>query len=133
MKDHEIAKLVSELAKTAEEFAGTQQLRQVISNLVAPVLKAERDELEALRAENERLKFAMTVPKYCEDHQEWAGMDGAFAFHLIERHGENWAHCGQLMEAWRNANPPNTAKSIIQAGPQTEPTTPQSCRWIDVV
>jgi len=56
MKDHEIANLVSSITKAAEEFAEAQQLRQVISNLVAPVLKAERDELEALRAENERLK-----------------------------------------------------------------------------
>jgi hypothetical protein len=57
MKDHEIANLVSSIAKAAEEFSGTQQLRQVISNLVVPALKTEQGELEALRAENERLKY----------------------------------------------------------------------------
>lgn len=57
MKDYEIENLVSGIAKAAAEFSGTQQLRQVISNLVVPALKTEQGELEALRAENERLKY----------------------------------------------------------------------------
>lgn len=38
--------------------------------------------------------------------QRWAGLDGAVAWHLIDRHGEDWSHIGRLMEAWRAANPP---------------------------
>jgi hypothetical protein len=40
------------------------------------------------------------------DAQDWAGMDGAIAYHLIERHSENWSHAARLMHAWRDANPP---------------------------
>lgn len=36
--------------------------------------------------------------------QKWKGMDGATAFHLIERHAENWNDAGDLMEAWLEAN-----------------------------
>lgn len=39
--------------------------------------------------------------------QDWAGMDGAIAFHLIDRHGENWSHTGRLMHAWRDAAAPS--------------------------
>lgn len=38
--------------------------------------------------------------------QDWCGMDPAIAFHLIERHAENWDHAGRLMEAWRMAQKP---------------------------
>jgi hypothetical protein len=36
--------------------------------------------------------------------QRWKGMDGACAFHLIERHAENWNDASDLMEAWLEAN-----------------------------
>lgn len=36
--------------------------------------------------------------------QRWAGMDGAVAWHLIERHAENWADIGLMMDAWLEAN-----------------------------
>ena len=36
--------------------------------------------------------------------QYWKGMDGAIAWHLIERHAEGWAEVGAMMEAWRLAN-----------------------------
>ncbi|MEX3983748.1 hypothetical protein AB4Y45_32720 [Paraburkholderia sp. EG287A] len=35
--------------------------------------------------------------------QDWGNIGPDVAFHLIERHAENWAHAGQLMEAWRSA------------------------------
>jgi hypothetical protein len=40
--------------------------------------------------------------------QHWAGMDGAIAFHLIDRHADSWDDCGRLMHAWLRAN----AKSV---------------------
>lgn len=35
--------------------------------------------------------------------QDWAKLDGAVAYHLIERHGEDWADIGAKMEAWGRA------------------------------
>lgn len=32
--------------------------------------------------------------------QDWAKLDGATAFHLIERHAEDWAETGRMMESW---------------------------------
>lgn len=37
--------------------------------------------------------------------QRWAGMDASTAFWLIQRHADDWAHAGRLMNAWRAANP----------------------------
>ena len=36
--------------------------------------------------------------------QHWAGMDGATAFHLIERHSDGWGDVAQMMSAWLEAN-----------------------------
>ena len=41
--------------------------------------------------------------------QHWRGMDGACAFHLIERHANGWGDVALMMQAWLEANrmPPN--------------------------
>jgi hypothetical protein len=39
-----------------------------------------------------------------QEIQTWKGMDGAIAFHLIERHAEGWNQVGMMMEAWLDAN-----------------------------
>lgn len=36
--------------------------------------------------------------------QHWAGMDGACAFHLIERHANGWGDVARMMDAWLKAN-----------------------------
>ena len=36
--------------------------------------------------------------------QDWNGMDGATAFHLIERHADGWHQIGEMMDAWLEAN-----------------------------
>jgi hypothetical protein len=36
--------------------------------------------------------------------QQWKGMDGAIAFHLIERHADNWSDARKMMEEWLSAN-----------------------------
>lgn len=36
--------------------------------------------------------------------QGWAGMDGAIAWHLIERHAETWADIRMMMNEWLAAN-----------------------------
>jgi len=39
-----------------------------------------------------------------EYEHEWKGMDGAIAFHLIDRYAETWADTGILMEEWLDEN-----------------------------
>lgn len=36
--------------------------------------------------------------------QGWKGMDGAVAFHLIERHADGWEQIGAMMDAWLDVN-----------------------------
>ena len=36
--------------------------------------------------------------------QDWKGMDGSIAFHLIERHADGWNQIGEMMNAWLEAN-----------------------------
>ena len=70
-------------------------------------MKAERDQL---RAEVERLRAAMTVPTIEPNSQNWQGMDGAIAFHLIERHADSWSDAGRMMSEWLEANAARTHK-----------------------
>lgn len=51
-----------------------------------------------------RIESLTTVPEQAPStEQEWAKVDPAVAFHLIERHAEDWADAGRMMEAWRAA------------------------------
>ena len=43
----------------------------------------------------------ITVP---DQMQEWKGMDGAIAFHLIERHANGWDDASKMMHEWLEAN-----------------------------
>jgi len=47
--------------------------------------------------------------------QEWAKLDGATAFHLIERHAEDWVETGRMMESWL------AARQAAAAHQQQEP------------
>lgn len=37
-------------------------------------------------------------------NQDWAGMHGATAWHLIDRHADAWCEVGAMMNAWLSAN-----------------------------
>lgn len=43
--------------------------------------------------------------------QDWKNLDGAVAWHLIERHADNWQEVWAMMEAWLRArySAPNSA------------------------
>ena len=58
-----------------------------------------------------RIQRMTTIPTEAPStEQEWAKVDPAVAFHLIDRHAEDWADAGRMMLAWRDANPaPATA------------------------
>lgn len=49
--------------------------------------------------------------------QNWAGMDGAIAWHLIDRHADGWQAVGEMMAAWLAANVPQPpAEAQAQGG-----------------
>lgn len=51
--------------------------------------------------------------------RDWKGIDGAIAYHLIDRHADNWGDVGQMMDAWLKAN---------QAAPEyQEPVKDDQC------
>lgn len=43
------------------------------------------------------------TPQEAADAQLWRGMDGATAWHLIDRHADNWDDVAVMMGAWANA------------------------------
>lgn len=88
-----MAKAITELIRDANREI-TPADRHAILGLI--------DQQAAFIAEFES---ALTVPDDVlpTAGQEWAKVSPDVAFHLIERHAENWAHAGQLMEAWRLA------------------------------
>lgn len=48
-------------------------------------------------------KTPASVAREADLLQDWARLSASEAFHLIERHADNWAHAGELMEAWCRA------------------------------
>jgi hypothetical protein len=38
------------------------------------------------------------------DKQDWRGMDGVTAWHLIDRHADGWNDIALMMDAWLEAN-----------------------------
>jgi hypothetical protein len=46
----------------------------------------------------------MMTQEEAEKAQRWAGMDGATAYHLIDRHAGDWSEIGLMMDAWLRAN-----------------------------
>lgn len=63
------------------------------------------DAIDLLLAEVEAANMQLTVPDWAEgDDQAWDKVTPAVAWHLIERHGENWAHIGRMMQAYLDAH-----------------------------
>ena len=44
--------------------------------------------------------------------QNWSGMDGAIAWHLIDRHADDWNEVGEMANAWLRANQPDLSPVI---------------------
>lgn len=52
-----------------------------------------------------RSRLAGGEPATIEDNsQSWAGMDGATAWHLIDRHADGWNDVAKMMREWLEAN-----------------------------
>jgi hypothetical protein len=61
---------------------------------------------------------APTVP---ENSQQWAGMEGHIAFHLIERHADNWSDIDRMMKEWLAANSVPSPVAIPEGMPSLDP------------
>lgn len=53
------------------------------------------------------------TPEEADKAQKWRGMDGATAYHLIDRHADGWNEVGEMMNAWMRANTPDL-RPVIQ-------------------
>jgi len=53
------------------------------------------DIIKTLEAE-----LANLIPNIEDASQDWAKLDGAVAWHLIERHAENWGDIGKMMDEY---------------------------------
>lgn len=73
-----------------------------------------RSVLERFISEVERTTAPVTTH---DTSQDWAKLDGAQAFHLIERHADGWAETGNMMESWLAARMA-AAPAPIQQEPQ---------------
>lgn len=51
------------------------------------------------------------TPQEADEYQDWRTLDGATAWHLIDRHADNWNEVGEMMDAWLRAR----TKPAIQA------------------
>lgn len=100
-------KLVLEALKFCHggEPCGTAEAITVVEKALANVAtndtsKEYVDEMQKQRHEQE------PVTTVDDNSQKWAGMDGAIAFHLIERHADGWNDIRKMMGEWLSANTP---------------------------
>ena len=52
--------------------------------------------------------------------QDFKGLDGAIAWHLIERQAENWNQVGEMMNEWLKANTPTKEWVSLMRGIRVE-------------
>lgn len=87
------------------EPCGTAEAIAVVERALANVAtndmsKEYVDEMQKQRHEQE------PVTTVEDNSQQWKGMDGAIAFHLIERHADGWNDIRKMMGEWLSANTP---------------------------
>lgn len=65
-------------------------------------LGASRDKWEAVMTKFAELvrEDAFGLPTIEDASQNWEKLDGAVAWHLIERHAENWADVAKMMDEY---------------------------------
>ncbi|URI08793.1 hypothetical protein MW290_24765 [Aquincola tertiaricarbonis] len=81
-----------------------------------------------LQAEVARLQAAMAVPDDVPDH-DWGSLDGAVAWHLIDRHAEGWADIGRQMDLWLAARSA-AAVAELQAQVEALRADAERYRWL---
>ena len=72
------------------------------------------------------------TPEEADKSQDWRGMDGATAWHLIDRHADDWSDVGELMNAWLRANARADCGKCANKGRingLSQETFCENCRW----
>ena len=87
-----IEQLQEELAQAHNEIP---RLRSELAN---SILKRNKVEEELARYKKEATAIVES------NSQNWKGMSGAVAWHLIERHADNWGDVSKMMDEWLLAN-----------------------------
>lgn len=87
------AKMLGAVVSSMDEFMmGSDAEKQYREDWAAMLAAAPKPPHEVLTNED------------ANEIQNWKGMDGAIAFHLIERHANGWGDVGLMMKAWLVAN-----------------------------
>ena len=60
-------------------------------------------EIDVLVAYVSEINQSNITKEEAKTYQNWASVDGAIAWHLIERHADNWGDVGMMMNAWLEA------------------------------
>jgi hypothetical protein len=81
----------------------TAEIEQAAADYLDSPVKAHGLWAAMLAAAPEPPHLSMT-PEEAQTFQDWAGMDGATAFLLIERHSNGWGDVARMMDAWLAAN-----------------------------
>lgn len=104
------ARPVPTLDRDAKKLLRTKiaSLGHINPALAGPLIGEIMGEIEALAAKEAP---PATIPA---NSQDWAGMDGAIAFHLIERHADGWNDVGKMMGEWLEAN--RQPRTVAPAG-----------------
>lgn len=111
--EHTLLGLLADIRAAAGDPQGRLMQAELVEHI--RTLKARVDQAEHLRAEVEAMKGACIPTREDAQRQQWKGMDGATAFHLIDRHADNWNEAARMMHAWRDANPPAEVEALRAA------------------
>lgn len=111
-EEHTLLGLLADIRAAAGDRKGRLMQPELVEHI--RTLKARADQAEQLRAEIEAMKGLCVPTREDAERQQWKGMDGAIAFHLIDRHADNWNEAARMMHAWRDANLP--AELAAKAG-----------------
>ena len=80
----------------------------VYKNVAAEALKIEEaiygEAYAAMLAAAPEPPHLTMTREEAQNIQDWKGMDGATAFHLIERYANGWSDVALMMDAWLTAN-----------------------------
>lgn len=66
-----------------------------------------------------------------EVKQDWKGMDGATAWHLIDRHAEDWSDVGRMMQEWLDANSATAERDELLAAAEAIEIDAEECLDFD--
>lgn len=81
----------------AYQMAGVHDAPEVWLDVLSNPEEATQEQIDAL------LPYRSDTLPDSFDGQDWAKTSGAVAWHLIDRHADNWAETGDQMEAWAKA------------------------------